>query len=76
MQYVKKHCILCLLFFGAYTAKADHITGGEMYYSFGGMSNGQYQYDVILKLFMVCNTTRQFNDPTIVSIFDKGKICG
>jgi gliding motility-associated-like protein len=51
---------------------ADHITGGEIYYSFVGITGGQYQYSITLKLFMVCNTTRQFPDPTYVSFFDKG----
>lgn len=52
-------------------AKADHITGGEMFYSFAGVSNGQYTYNVTLKLFMRCNSGRSFNDPTIISIFNK-----
>ena len=51
---------------------ADHITGGEIYYSFAGVSGGQYQYSITLKLFMVCNTPRKFNDPAFVSFFDKG----
>lgn len=70
--HLKKTGILFLLLFYALEAHADHITGGEMFYSFRGMVNGQYQYSFTLKLFMVCNTTRQFNDPTYVSIFDKG----
>ncbi len=53
------------------TAKASHITGGEMYYTFTGVSNGQYQYDVTLKLFQRCNSGRQFQNPSFVSIFDK-----
>lgn len=52
-------------------AGASHITGGEMYYSFVGMSNGLYQYNVTLKLFQRCNSGRQFPDPAIISIFDK-----
>ena len=71
-MYVKKICILYLLLLGAHAAIADHITGGEIYYSFVGVSGGQYQYNITLKLFMVCNTTRQFNNPTYVSFFDKG----
>jgi gliding motility-associated-like protein len=53
------------------TAKADHITGGEMYYTYAGMSGGLHQYDVTLKFYMRCNSGRQFNNPTIVSIFDR-----
>ena len=52
-------------------AKASHITGGEMYYSFTGLSNGLYQYNVTLKLFQRCNSGRQFPNPAIISIFDK-----
>jgi gliding motility-associated-like protein len=61
-----------LLFIGCiYGAKADHITGGEMFYTFTGISGGNYQYSVTLKLFMRCNSGRQFSSPTYVSVFDK-----
>lgn len=53
------------------TAKADHITGGEMFYTFGGFSNGTYKYNVTLKLFMRCNSGRVFSNPTVVSVFDR-----
>ena len=52
-------------------AKADHITGGEMYYTYNGISNGENNYTVTLKLFMRCNSGRQFPDPAIISVFDK-----
>jgi gliding motility-associated-like protein len=52
-------------------AKADHITGGEMYYTYNGLSNGQNSYTVTLKLFMRCNSGRQFPDPAIISVFNK-----
>lgn len=51
--------------------RADHITGGEMFYTYVGSSNGLYHYEVTLKLFMRCNSGRQFPDPAIISIFDK-----
>jgi hypothetical protein len=72
MLYVKKIVILHLLLVCTLVARADHITGGEIYYSFGKVSNGLYTYSITLKLFMVCNTQRQFNNPTYVSFFDKG----
>ena len=59
-------CVICVL-----GARADHITGGEMYYVFAGNANGEYQYNVVLKLFMRCNSGRQFSDPTVVSVFDR-----
>jgi len=54
------------------SAKADHITGGEIFYTFAGTTNGNNSYNVTFKLFMRCNSGRQFNNPTVVSIFDKG----
>ncbi|MBC7902082.1 MAG: gliding motility-associated C-terminal domain-containing protein [Gemmatimonadaceae bacterium] len=65
--------IICLLILLAVfmTAKADHITGGEMYYSYAGFVNGKHNYNVTLKFFMRCNSGRQFNNPTIISVFDK-----
>lgn len=53
------------------TAKADHITGGEMFYTYAGMAGGLHQYDVTLKFYMRCNSGRQFNNPTIISVFDR-----
>jgi hypothetical protein len=34
------------------TASADHITGGEIYYTYAGTSAGYYQYDVTVKFYM------------------------
>jgi|CXWL01.1.fsa_nt_gi gliding motility-associated-like protein len=63
--------ISILLVVLSFTARASHITGGEMYYTFKGIISGMYQYEVTLKLFQRCGSGRQFTDPTIVSIFDK-----
>jgi gliding motility-associated-like protein len=52
-------------------AKASHITGGEMYYTFAGANLGLYRYNFTLKLYQRCNSGRQFPNPAIVSIFDK-----
>lgn len=67
-----KH-LLMLIFLGFCTlAKADHITGGEMFYSYSGMSNGQHRYHVTLKQFRSCNTAnRQFYNPAYVGIFNR-----
>ncbi len=54
------------------SASADHITGGEMFYAYLGQTGNQHRYSVTLKLFMRCNSGRQFPDPAIVSIFNKG----
>ena len=69
---MKRLIIIFILLTGLLqTARASHITGGEMYYTFVGMNNGLYQYNVTLKLFQRCNSGRQFPNPAIVSIFDK-----
>ncbi len=62
-----------ILFFStlSFYARADHITGGEMYYTYSGIIDGEYQYFVTLKLFMRCGTDRQFPNPAIISVFDK-----
>jgi gliding motility-associated-like protein len=52
-------------------AMADHITGGEMFYTYMGKNGSENQYLVILKLFMRCNSGRRFNDPTTVAVFDR-----
>jgi gliding motility-associated-like protein len=54
-----------------FLGKADHITGGEMYYTYTGFANGVHNYEVTLKFYMRCNSGRFFNNPTIVSVFDK-----
>jgi gliding motility-associated-like protein len=71
MVSIKKIIAVLVILGLASPALADHITGGEMFYTANGSSNGQYQYSVTLKLYMRCNSGRQFNNPTIVSIFDR-----
>src|SRR5450631_2112708 len=68
---MKKIITFCLSIGFVLCAKADHITGGEMYYNCTGFTNGEYQYSGTLKLFMRCNSGRQFADPTIISVFDR-----
>jgi gliding motility-associated-like protein len=68
---MRKLSVTILLVILVITARADHITGGEMYYTFTGASNGFYNYNVTLKLFMRCNSGRSFNNPSSVSIFDR-----
>lgn len=69
---MKRFLLISLLGVFSFTASADHITGGEMFYTFNGASGGLYHYRVTLKLFMRCNSGRQFPNPTIISVFDKG----
>jgi gliding motility-associated-like protein len=52
---------------------ANHITGGEMYYTLTSQSGNSYTYHVVLKLYRDCNSTGAQLDPTAsISIFDRG----
>ena len=59
-------CLVSCLF-----ARADHITGGEVFYTLTGFVNGQYQYKVTAKFFRDCFINRQLNSTTFVSVFEK-----
>ncbi len=72
LNYLVKRCyIITGLFFLISTAKADHITGGEMFYTSAPGANGTIIYSFTLKLFMRCNSGRTFNDPAIISFFNR-----
>lgn len=58
-----------LMLFNA--AIADHITGGLMSYTFVSSNNGLVTYAVTMKLYMRCNSGRQFNNPTYLAIFNR-----
>jgi len=54
------------------TAFANHITGGEMYYTLTGQSGNNYSYHVVLKLYRDCNAppgSAQLDDAAPISIF-------
>lgn len=62
--------ILGLLLTCSFPVFADHITGGEVYYKFVGLSpGGIYDYNVTVRIFMRCNSGRQFVNPAIFSLF-------
>src|SRR6476620_7732066 len=61
--------LLCLAM--PYLCKADHITGGEMYYTYEGFSNGLHNYNVTRTCYMRCYSSRSFNTSTVVSMFYK-----
>ncbi len=52
-------------------ARADHISGGEIYYICTGKLGNNYQYEVYLRLFMLCTSPRQFDNPATLSVFNK-----
>src|SRR5688572_33335491 len=51
---------------------AEHITGGEMFYTFQGVVNGQYQYLVTLKLYRDCfSAGAQLDEEAAIGIFNR-----
>lgn len=69
---MKKIIILFVTFLSAFIARADHITGGEMFYTLQGIAaNGEYEYKVTLKFFMRCHSNRSFYSPAIISVYTK-----
>ena len=68
---MKPLLIISFLLLLGRVAHAGHITGGEMYYTYIGQLNGQYQYNVTLKLYKRCNISTSFPDPAIISVFSK-----
>lgn len=51
--------------------RADHITGGEIFYTYSGNAGGLNIYQVTMKLFMRCNSGRNFPNPAIVGVFNR-----
>src|SRR6476646_5535947 len=68
---MKQGFVLMVFLFACFYVRASHITGGEMYYELVSSSGSNLKYRVHMKLFMRCNSGRQFNNPAIVSIFSK-----
>lgn len=68
---MKRGLLILLLSILSLFAWADHITGGEMYYTYVGKQGSFDVYTVTLKLFMRCNSGRQFPNPAVMSVFDK-----
>lgn len=55
----------------ALSSRADHITGGEIFYSLKSVSGSQYTYSVTIKMYMDCKSYREFYNPAYISVFDK-----
>lgn len=64
-------CIVLLLLCATHKAKADHITGGEIFYTYAANTGGLNVYQATMKLFMRCNSGRNFPDPAIIGIFNR-----
>ncbi len=54
---MKRFLLILLTIVLSKTLLAEHITGGEMYYTLIGTDNGEYQYRITLKLFRNCGPT-------------------
>src|SRR5437868_13990260 len=68
---MKKLYLLLLILFIGHLAFANHITGGEMYYTLTSSSGNSYTYHVALRLYRDCYSTGAPLDPAAsISIFD------
>ncbi|WP_126244069.1 PKD domain-containing protein [Chitinophaga rhizosphaerae] len=68
-----KHLSLLMLIM-AFSAglRADHITGGEMYYTVVSRANGSTTYQVTLKQFRSCATqNRSFYNPIYIGVYNR-----
>ncbi len=69
---MKRFLLIITTFFLSKTLLAEHITGGEMYYTFLGMSGGQYKYQVTLKLYRDCfSAGAQLDASAAIGIFNR-----
>ncbi|MEP7373122.1 MAG: PKD domain-containing protein [Chitinophagaceae bacterium] len=71
---MKRFLLIVITFLLSKTLLAEHITGGEMYYTFIGVTNnGQYRYHVTLKLFRNCGQVgAPLDEAAAIAAFDKG----
>jgi gliding motility-associated-like protein len=68
---MKKIVLSITVFFAVVNAFANHITGGEMYYTLTGQSGTSYSYHVTLKLYRDCNSTgAQLDDSAPIAVFN------
>lgn len=68
---MKRALLIVMLFLASLPcAFADHITGGEIHYTFNGIANGLYGYTITVKLYMRCSSDREFNNPAMISVFN------
>lgn len=71
IRAMKRFLLALSCIFFSQTLLAEHITGGEMYYTFLGVSNGQYSYRVTLKLYRDCFSNGASIDPNApIAIYD------
>ncbi len=67
---MKRLLLIACLFLFAKPLLAEHITGGEMFYTYLGVENGQHVYKVTLKLFRNCgNVGAQLDQTAAIGLF-------
>jgi gliding motility-associated-like protein len=70
---MKRLFLLLTAFLCATLAFANHITGGEMFYTLKGVSGNDYTYHITLRLYRDCYSTGAQLDPSAaIAIFRKG----
>lgn len=70
---MKKLYILLLFSISSFFASANHITGGEIFYTLQSVSGNNYTYHVTLKLFRDCNSTgAPLDNMAPISVYNAG----
>lgn len=70
---MKKLLLICSFFLCGVVAYANHITGGEMYYTLVSQAGNDFTYQITLKLYRDCNAppgSAQLDPSVVISIFD------
>src|SRR5437773_10893857 len=69
---MKRFVLLTIFFALLFSAKANHITGGTIYYTLASQSGGNYTYNVTLLLYRDSNSLGAPLDPSApIAIFDR-----
>ena len=69
---MKRFLLILITIVLSKTLLAEHITGGEMFYTYVGRSGSNYQYKITLKLFRHClNTGAQLDPAAAIGIFNR-----
>ncbi len=70
---MKRLLVIIVTLFLSKSVFAEHITGGEMFYRFTGISaTGEYQYAVTLKLYRDCfSSGAQLDESAAIGIFNR-----
>ncbi len=70
---MKRWLLILTTFLLSKIAFAEHITGGQIYYTYAGMSGGNYQYNVTLLLYRdSASQGAQLDASAALGIFQKG----